>query len=123
MKKIIRKTMAAAGMVLLLAGCNASASMEEYYMPVKNSTAPVTLTLNEDKQTFQLSIPQSKKLPYGSYTIKGDIMTCKSYDDTMVFRFKVVDDNTLKFIAKGSTESIVDGGTFTKSDSSTSGSN
>lgn len=103
-------------MVLILAGCSTSQSMMEYHMPVKNSTAPVTLTLNEKKQTFQLSLPQSKQLPYGSYTIKDDVLTCTTYDDTMVFRFKVVDDNTLKFIEKGSTKSIVDGGTFTKSD-------
>lgn len=88
-------------------------------MPVKDSAAPVTLTLNEKNQTFQLSMPQSKKLPYGNYTIKDDILTCKSYDDTMVFRFQVVDDNTLKFIAKGSTTSIVDGGKFTRSEEKT----
>ena len=118
MNKIIRKTMAMAGLVLILNGCSASQSMTEYHMPVKDSSAPVTLTLNEKKQTFQLSMPQSKSLPYGDYTIKGDILTCKTYDNTMVFRFRIVDDNTLKFIEKGSTKLIVDGGTFTKSDGS-----
>lgn len=114
MKNIIRKIIAAMAMVLVLTGCSASSSMVEYTMPVEKSTAPATLTLNEKKQTFQLSIPSVRSLPYGNYTIKDDVMTCQTYDNTMVFRFRVVDDNTLKFIEKGSTPSIVDGGTFTK---------
>lgn len=111
----MRKIIASLAMVMFLSGCSTSASMVEYTMPVEKSTAPATLTLNEKKQTFQLSIPSVRSLPYGNYTIKDDVLTCKSYDDTMVFRFQIVDDNTLKFIEKGSTPSIVDGGTFTKS--------
>ncbi len=98
----------------LLIGCTTAEDITSYTLQTDADVSPVSLNLNEKNSTFQIAFMSHKALPYGKYKIEDGVMTCKSYDNLYVFKFNVVDDETLTFIAEGSTESIVDGGLFKK---------
>lgn len=65
------------------------------------------LTLNTVTKTFAfVSSMLSSYFPMGTYEITGDVLTATTDDGTQTYLFKVIDNNTLRFIQKGSSEVI-----------------
>ena len=63
-------------------------------------------------------------MPYGTYEIKGDVLTASTSDGLYQYQFKVKEDGTLIFLAKDSSEvklfddnlgiAVLDGSEFVK---------
>lgn len=70
------------------------------------------LTINEENGTFQFSYDVlSSYLPYGTYEINGTVLTATTKDGKYKYRFQIIDEDTLKFIEKGSADvSLIDDG-------------
>ncbi len=112
--KTIRKLILA-GMVVFLAACG-SGKRTDYLCYVENQSAPYTLSLDENAKKFQFTYAADKYMPYGKYKIEDGILTCWTIDGTYRWRFRIQDENTLVFIAEGSTESMPDGFVFKKAE-------
>ena len=111
---------------LALTGCAPRATVPRdgvYRMSVPPETvvAP-TLTLDAEASTFLFSYDVlSSFLPIGTFTQKGDVITCAG-DATHTYLFRVVNETTLAFIAEGSSpvtltddrlgEPVLDGSVF-----------
>lgn len=122
--KYIKKILAALCCAAMLgctnanSGSNSSGSSDtiEYSMYTGADNYPTRLTLQENNKTFQIVINNKKNVPYGHYTIEDDVMTMKTLDGEYVFRFTVVDDTELDFIADGSSAVFSDGAVFLRND-------
>lgn len=70
------------------------------------------ITLDTEEKTFMLCVDSMDSyLPYGTYTIKDDVLTATTDDGLYTYKFKIVDKDCLEFIEKGSSDiSYVDEG-------------
>lgn len=63
------------------------------------------LTLDAEENTFVFCVDcLGSYLPYGSYTIKDDVLTATTDDGLYTYKFKVVDGKRLEFMEEGSSE-------------------
>lgn len=112
MKKL--KSLIFVVMCLFLCACSSGDDYVTYTYLQENQAAPYTLTLNEKDSTFQFVYAKAQYMPYGEYTIEGNMMKLVTNDYKYNWNFEIQDDGSLKFVAEGSTESLVDGTVFTK---------
>lgn len=72
-----------------------------YVMDVisENSSLAPTLSINTKEKTFTFTYDVlSSYLPYGTYTVKDSLLTCKTDDGIFTYTFNIEDDNTLSFV-------------------------
>ncbi|MDE6759952.1 MAG: M56 family metallopeptidase [Lachnospiraceae bacterium] len=98
-----------------------------YYMKVPLGAEPLfvpCLAIGKDSSfTFSYDLASSY-MPYGTYEIKGDVLTASTSDGLYQYQFKLKEDGTLVFLAKGSSEvklfddnlgiAVLDGSEFVK---------
>ena len=85
-------------------------TLKEYELVVdetsgeSKATIP-SLTINTSDKTFNFTYdPFSSYLSVGTYEITDSTLTASTDDGERIYIFNIVNDNTLKFIAKGSYE-------------------
>jgi len=85
-------------------------TQKEYALVVdetsRDSSATIpSLTINTSDKTFSFAYDSlSSYLSVGTYEISDSILTASTDDGERTYIFSIVDDNTLKFVAKGSFE-------------------
>lgn len=74
-----------------------------YLMQVDNPERCLSipsLSLNTEEKTFQLFLsPLSSYLIFGSYEVKGDLLTALTLDHSYCYRFRIEDESTLVYVS------------------------
>ena len=101
--------------ILLITACTKQdeknhSTQKEYTLAVdetskESSTTIPSLTINTLDKTFSFTYDAlSSYLSVGTFEISNGILTASTDDGERTYIFSIVDDNTLKFVAKGSFE-------------------
>lgn len=61
------------------------------------------ITLDTEEKTFMFSMDSmGSDIPFGEYTIKGDVLTATTDDGKYTYKFKIVDKTHLEYMEEGS---------------------
>ncbi|MBR6528176.1 MAG: hypothetical protein IKT45_09600 [Lachnospiraceae bacterium] len=76
----------------------------------EESTLGIPTLILKSKHEFQFSYDMlSSYLPYGMYTIRGNILTAITYDGQYQYRFEIINGDTLRFLQDGISDvSLID---------------
>ena len=95
--------------VILLVGCGEKfQNVTEGTYTLENSENAVLkpkVTFNNIDQSFTFMYdPFSSYLSFGKFTVEDSIITARTEDDKYIYRFEILDEKTIAFLEKRSSE-------------------